>query len=176
MLSFRGIQLHRSTAEDLEGHLFSICFALFLEVFDREGTPAMVLLAATAGMAAANPRAWWGLRLLLLAGDWCSKANSLEVFFAGGTLHCGNSAPLGLVLDGEMCGLASSSPEGCLPRLLLPDRNCAWWGTTNVGIINAPGRWLWSNVASSSAAAASVRSGGGRVLLRLLQDSQHSLL
>lgn len=36
--------------------------------------PAVVVLAGATGTAAADRG------LLLLAGDWCSKANSLEVF------------------------------------------------------------------------------------------------
>ena len=172
----QGIHVHVSTVEDLKGHLSSTCFSLFLEVLDGEGAPIVVLLAGTTGPAAANAKALWGLRLLPLAGDWCSKANSLEVFLVWGALHCGNSALLGLELDGEMCVSVSSSAKECLPRELLRGRNCAWLGTTGVGIIRALGRWLWSNIASSSVSAASVRNGGGRVLLRLLQDSQHSLL
>lgn len=85
----------------------------------------MVLLSGTTGTAAAKARALRGPRLLLLAGGWCSKANSLEVLLASGSLHRGNSAPLGLVFDGETRVSVSSSAKRSLPRELRPGRSSA---------------------------------------------------
>lgn len=122
-LSCTSLPTHRSTGAALGGHRFPMRSSSFPEVLAGAGTPAAVFSAGTRGRAAASAGALPELRLLLLAEDWCRKANSREVFPARGALQCGTPAPLGSGLDGGMCCSACCASEGSRPGELLLGRS-----------------------------------------------------
>lgn len=122
-LSCTSLPTHRSTGAALRGHRFPMRSSPFPEVLAGAGAPAAMFSAGTKGRAPASAEALPELRLLLLAGDWCRKANSREVFLARGALQCGMLAPLGSGLDGRMCCSACCASKGSRLGELLPGRS-----------------------------------------------------
>lgn len=122
-LSCTSLLIHRSTGAALGGHRFPMRSSSFPEVLAGAGTPAAAFSAGTRGRAVASAGALPELSLLLLAVDWCRKANSCDVFPARGALQCGMLAPLGSGLDGRMCCSACCASKGSRPGELLLGRS-----------------------------------------------------